>query len=88
MSDQELARDRAIRELARRLEHIVPASLLADPHAFARQFIHDMTEANTRGAWRYIPTSPGITPPTPNPDAYERGGELARDLLNIRKDQP
>ena len=76
------ARDRAARELARRLEHV---AALADPLAFARAFIRDMTAA---GHWRYVPPTPGIKPAAKNPDAYDRGGALARDLLNIRKDTP
>jgi hypothetical protein len=80
---QEEARERAAQKLARRLANITS---LADPLAWAREFIGEMATPNGNGSWRYIPASPGITPPTPNPDAYERGAAQARDLLNIRKD--
>ena len=83
MTDQEQAKERAVRELARRLHAVAPDGLLTDIDQFAAQYWQDATE---RGYWRHVPPSPGITPPTPNPDAYERGADLARDLLNIRKD--
>lgn len=83
MTDQELARDRAIRELARRLRAIAPDGLLTDIDQFCDTYWRDATE---RGYWRHVPPPPDITPVTPNPDAYDRGGALARDLLNIRKD--
>jgi hypothetical protein len=77
--DFDAAKDRAARELARRLEHV---TTLQDPLTWARQFIEDMTAP---GAWRYVPAPPAIKPAQPNPDAYERGGALARELLE-RKD--
>lgn len=79
MTDQEQARERATRELARLL---APVTNLKNPEAAAAQFV-DWLYANH---FRYMPPPPGITPVTPNPDAYERGPALARDLLNIRKD--
>lgn len=47
--------ERAARELARRLEHIVPPTLLADPYAFAVRFVQDLITEH----WRYVP------PPVP-----------------------
>lgn len=79
MSEQEQARDRAIRELARLL---APVTSLKNPEAAAAQYV-DWLYANH---FRYIPPPPGITPPKPNPDAYERGAAEARARLN-RKDQ-
>jgi hypothetical protein len=84
MTDQELARERAVRELARRLHAIAPDGLLTDIDAFAAQYWQDATE---RGHWRCMPPPPDITPVTPNPDAYERGAQLARQALT-RKDAP
>jgi hypothetical protein len=80
---QEEARERAAQELARR---VAPIAAIQDPLKWARDFIQEMTTPNPRGRWCYVHTTPGITQATPNPDAYERGGDLARDLLKIRKD--
>lgn len=78
MTDQELARDRAVRELARRLRAIAPDGLLADIDAFAAQYWQDATD---RGYWRHVPPSPGITPAAPNPEATARGIARARKAL-------
>jgi hypothetical protein len=77
---QEEARERAAQELAKRVAAI---AAITDPLAWARSFMRDMTAA---GNWRYVPPAPGIKPTVANPEAYDRGGALARDLLNIRKD--
>jgi hypothetical protein len=79
-TDQEQARERAAQELAKRVAAIAG---IADPLAWARSFMRDMTAA---GNWRYVPPAPGITPPAPNPDAYERGAPLAREALQRRMD--
>lgn len=79
MTDQERAKEQAIRELA---SWLAPVTNLRDPEAGARKFMDWLQEHY----WRHMPPAPGITPPAPNPDAYDRGGALARDLLNIRKD--
>lgn len=78
MTDQERERERAIRELARLLG---PVTTLKDPEAAAAKFM-DWLYANN---FRWVAPTPGITPVTPNPDAYERGAPLAREALH-RKD--
>jgi hypothetical protein len=83
MTDQEQARERAAQKLARL---IASHAAVADPLAIARGFIGDMTTPNDYGAWRYVLATPGITPVTPNPDAYERGAPLAREALQRRMD--
>jgi hypothetical protein len=79
MTDQELARDRAIRELARLLK---PVTNLKNPEAAAIQFV-DWLYANH---FRYVAPPPGWKADPPNPEATARGVDMARDLLNIRKD--
>jgi hypothetical protein len=86
MTEQEQARDRATRELARRLHAIAPDGLLTDIDTFAAEFVTDMTAPNSRGRWCYVLANPGFRVEPKNPDAYERGPALARNLLNIRKD--
>jgi hypothetical protein len=77
--DFDAAKDRAARELARRLEHV---TTLQDPLTWARQFIEDMTAP---GAWRYVPAPPAIKPAQPDPEATARGVAKAREAL--RKDE-
>lgn len=79
MSEQEQARDRATRELARWL---APVTNLKNPEAAAAQFI-DWLYANH---FRYVAPPPGFTPAAPNPEAAARGVAEARNLLNLRKD--
>jgi len=88
MTDQEQARERAARELARQLHAVAPEGLLTDIDEFAAKFIAGMTTPNRRGRWCYVHANPGITPSAAHPDAYERGGAEARALLGIpaRKD--
>jgi hypothetical protein len=83
MTDQELARERAVRELARRLRAIAPDGLLTDIDQFCDRYWRDATE---HGHWRFVPPPPGLTPVTPNPDAYERGAPRAREALQRRTD--
>jgi hypothetical protein len=83
VTDQEQARERAAQKLA----HLIAAhAAVADPLAIARDFITEMTTPNNYGTWRYVLATPGITPVTPNPDAYERGAPLAREALQRRMD--
>jgi hypothetical protein len=79
VADQDAARDRAVRELACWLG---PVTTLRDPEAGARKFM-DWLQANH---WRYVAPPPGWKADPPNPEATARGVDLARDLLNIRKD--
>jgi hypothetical protein len=85
MTEQELARDRAARELARRLHAIAPDGLLTDIDQFAATFVNDMTAPNSRGRWCYVHTTPAITLAEKNPDAYERGAAEARARLNRKE---
>jgi hypothetical protein len=77
---QEEARERAARELARRVADV---AAVADPLEFARRFVRDMTAS---GAWRYVPPSPGWKPGAPNPEATERGAAMAREALTRKDD--
>jgi hypothetical protein len=78
MTDQELARERAVRELARRLRSIAPDGLLVDIDGFATTFINDMT---VRGGWRHVPRPPVIAPATDSVPA----DKYADDLDAVRK---
>ena len=79
MTDQERERDRAIRELARLLG---PVTNLKDPEAAAARYVDWLIAER----WRYIAPPPGWKADPPNPEATARGVDMARDLLNIRKD--
>ena len=79
MTDQERAKEEAVRELT---SWLGPVTNLRDPEAGARKFM-DWLESRY---WRCWPPPPGITAGEKNPEAYERGAAQARDLLKIRKD--
>jgi hypothetical protein len=79
-ADQRYADEQAARALAHRLRHI-PASILADPDALARQFIAVMRE----NGWYHRDTPPAIKAAPPDPEATARGVAKARAALEERK---
>ncbi|MCO6011447.1 hypothetical protein NE236_41510 [Actinoallomurus purpureus] len=82
-ADQDKARERAARDLARRLEHV---TLLADPLAFAHTYWADAANSG----WRYLPSAAAPPRPATDPETArtvsKRGADLARELL-AKKDQ-
>lgn len=62
-TDQDVAAERAARELAKRIRDRVPPSLIADPLAFGRDFLADMRAEH----WKCIP------PPRPVEIARQEG---------------
>jgi hypothetical protein len=82
MTDQAEAAERSARELERRIRMVCPPSLLADAYAFAVAFVRWEQAEH----WRHVPPPPGWKVDPPNPEATARGVDMARDLLNIRKD--
>jgi hypothetical protein len=75
------AGEQAAAELAKRLEHVVPSTFLADPAAFARQFIADAVAEG----WRYVPPPVPIQQQTGRADPPNEEFRAAKAALT-RKD--
>ena len=77
--DLDAAGERAARTLAKGLD-FVPRSILADPYAFAVRFMQWLVDDHWRRVEPVIGPMPADHRPG-GPEAYERGGALARKLL-------